>query len=120
MRLATRCAMRSAADGTGWCVKASGAALAASLAVGMAGLSPLSALEAGPVTPTRVGGWVAQQAPGYYRLRLGDYRITVLSDGTAPRDLPQIMSNPDAVRRAFAAAHQALPVELSINSYLVD
>lgn len=65
-------------------------------------------------------GWAAQQAPGFYRMRLGDFRITVLSDGTAPRDLPKIMSKPDEVRSAFAAAHQALPVELSINCYLID
>lgn len=60
------------------------------------------------------------QAPGFYRLHLGDFRVTVLSDGTAPRDLPTIMSDPAAVRQAFASAHQELPVELSINCYLVD
>jgi glyoxylase-like metal-dependent hydrolase (beta-lactamase superfamily II) len=65
-------------------------------------------------------GWVAQQPPGFYRFRLGDFRITVLSDGTAPRDLPTIMSKPDAVRAAFDAAHEALPVALSINAYLID
>jgi glyoxylase-like metal-dependent hydrolase (beta-lactamase superfamily II) len=65
-------------------------------------------------------GWVAQQAPGFYRMRLGDFRVTVLSDGTAPRDLPKIMSKPAEVRAAFEASHQALPVELSINNYLVE
>jgi glyoxylase-like metal-dependent hydrolase (beta-lactamase superfamily II) len=65
-------------------------------------------------------GWTAQQAPGFYRLRLGDFKITVLSDGTASRDLPSIMSNPGEVRAAFAAAHETLPVELSINCFLVD
>jgi glyoxylase-like metal-dependent hydrolase (beta-lactamase superfamily II) len=66
------------------------------------------------------GGWTQQQAPGFYRFRLGDFRITVLSDGTAPRDLPKIMSNPEKVRKEFAASHQALPVELSINCFLID
>jgi glyoxylase-like metal-dependent hydrolase (beta-lactamase superfamily II) len=65
-------------------------------------------------------GWGPQQAPGFYRFRLGAFRITVLSDGTAPRDLPQLMSKPGEVRRAFAAAHQALPTEISINCFLVD
>jgi hypothetical protein len=59
-------------------------------------------------------------APGFYRFRLGDFRITVLSGGTAPRDLSIIMSKPDAVRSAFDAAHEALPVELSTNAYLID
>jgi glyoxylase-like metal-dependent hydrolase (beta-lactamase superfamily II) len=77
------------------------------------------------VAPTRSeslppSGWMGQQAPGFYRLRLGDFKITVLSDGTAPRNLPGIMSKPDEVRAAFAAAHETLPVELSINCFLVD
>lgn len=65
-------------------------------------------------------GWIAQQAPGFYRFRLGAFRVTVLSDGTAPRDLPKIISRPDAVRAAFEAAHQTLPAELSINCFLID
>ncbi|MDA9406162.1 beta-lactamase [Bradyrhizobium sp. CCBAU 45384] len=70
--------------------------------------------------PAASSGWVATQSPGFYRFRLGDFRITVLSDGTAPRDLPKIMSNPDVVRASFVDAHQMLPVELSINAYLID
>ena len=50
-------------------------------------------------------GWIAQ---------------LVLSDGTAPRNVPKIMSKPDEVRDAYAAAHVALPVELSINGFLID
>jgi glyoxylase-like metal-dependent hydrolase (beta-lactamase superfamily II) len=65
-------------------------------------------------------GWIDQQAPGFYRLRLGDFRITVLSDGTASRDLPGIMSRPDTVRAAFAASHEPLPTQISINCFLVD
>lgn len=61
-----------------------------------------------------------KQAPGYYRIPLGDFKVTVLSDGTAPRDLSLIMSKPDVVRAAYAAAHEALPVELSINCFLID
>jgi glyoxylase-like metal-dependent hydrolase (beta-lactamase superfamily II) len=78
------------------------------------------AADTTPVPDQPTSGWVAQQAPGFYRTRLGDFRITVLSDGSAPRDLPKIMSKPDEVRAAFADAHQALPVELSINCYLID
>lgn len=92
---------------------------AAALAIVAAAFS-VSASPAAPTTPRVATGWVASQAPGFYRFRLGDFRITVLSDGTAPRDLPKIMSKPDVVRAAFAASHQALPVELSINAYLID
>jgi glyoxylase-like metal-dependent hydrolase (beta-lactamase superfamily II) len=65
-------------------------------------------------------GWLDRQAPGFYRLRLGDFRITVLSDGIAVRDLPTIMSDPAKVRQMFAESHQKLPVELSINCFLID
>jgi glyoxylase-like metal-dependent hydrolase (beta-lactamase superfamily II) len=65
-------------------------------------------------------GWSNRQAPGFYRFHLGNFRITVLSDGTASRNLPAIMSKPDEVREAFAASHEALPTEISINCFLVD
>jgi glyoxylase-like metal-dependent hydrolase (beta-lactamase superfamily II) len=61
-----------------------------------------------------------QQAPGYYRFHLGDFLITVLSDGTASRDVSKIMSKPAAVRSAYARSHQKLPVELSINCFLIE
>lgn len=77
------------------------------------------AWAASDVAPVQAG-WVAQQAPGFYRFVLGDFRVTVLSDGTAPRDVPKITSKPEQVREAYAAAHEALPVELSINCFLVD
>ncbi|MDY0882434.1 MBL fold metallo-hydrolase [Dongia soli] len=92
---------------------------AAMLALAVSACS-ITAKPASPLAHSVATGWVAQQAPGFYRFRLGDFRITVLSDGTAPRDLPKIMSKPEAVRAAFTASHQALPVELSINAYLID
>jgi glyoxylase-like metal-dependent hydrolase (beta-lactamase superfamily II) len=70
--------------------------------------------------PQPMPGWSDQQAPGFYRFRVGDFRMTVLSDGTASRDLSDIMSEPDAVRRAFKGSHEALPTEISINCFLVD
>lgn len=60
------------------------------------------------------------QAPGYYRMQLGDFRVTVLSDGAVDRDLPAIMSDPDMVRARYHDQHQALPARLSINCYLID
>ena len=60
------------------------------------------------------------QAPGFYRLTVGDYRVTVLLDGTGKRDLAAIMSQPAVVRAAYDAVHQAMPVELSINCFLID
>lgn len=89
------------------------------IAAGLLAATPTAA-AAFPPSFAPPDGWADRQAPGFYRLRLGDFRITVLSDGAAARDLSTIMSKPDAVRAAYAAAHETLPVDLSINCYLVD
>jgi glyoxylase-like metal-dependent hydrolase (beta-lactamase superfamily II) len=60
------------------------------------------------------------QAPGYYRMKLGDFRVTVVSDGSVDRDLPSIMSDPNLVRGRYNAQHQDLPAHLSINCFLID
>ncbi len=95
-------------------------ACAATLATIAGAASVLPASASAQERPAASSGWAPVQSPGFYRFRLGDFRITVLSDGTAPRDLPKIMSNPDEVRAAFVGAHQTLPVEISINAYLID
>jgi glyoxylase-like metal-dependent hydrolase (beta-lactamase superfamily II) len=65
-------------------------------------------------------GWTGQQAPGFYRLMVGDIRVTVLSDGTEVSDLPKLMSSPEEVRRELTASHEAFPIELSINCFLIE
>ncbi|MFZ6653970.1 MBL fold metallo-hydrolase [Undibacterium sp. TJN19] len=60
------------------------------------------------------------QAPGFYRMMLGGFEVTVLSDGTATRHVDEIMSKPEEVRAAYAHSHEELPVELSINTYLIN
>jgi glyoxylase-like metal-dependent hydrolase (beta-lactamase superfamily II) len=65
-------------------------------------------------------GRILEQSPGYYRLRVGDYKITILSDGTPPRELSKIMSDPDKVRASLEASHETDPTPFSINAFLVD
>jgi glyoxylase-like metal-dependent hydrolase (beta-lactamase superfamily II) len=65
-------------------------------------------------------GWTTQQAPGFYRFRLGNFRITAVSDGIASRNLAEVMSKPDRVRAEFEASHETLPIDVSINCFLVD
>ena len=50
----------------------------------------------------------------------GDRALIALSDGTAPRHLDQILSDPSLVRDELKADHQSEPVPLSINAYLVN
>jgi glyoxylase-like metal-dependent hydrolase (beta-lactamase superfamily II) len=73
-----------------------------------------------PVTVQANAPQSKTQAPGFYRLLLGEYEITVLSDGTAPRDVDKIMSKPEEIRQALARDHQALPIELSINAFVIN
>jgi glyoxylase-like metal-dependent hydrolase (beta-lactamase superfamily II) len=63
---------------------------------------------------------VGTQAPGYYRIMLGSDEITVISDGTAPREVDKIMSKPEEIRQMMATEHQALPIDLSINTFLIN
>lgn len=93
--------------------------LAATALIALA-FAPAACSAPAPAPPPASRGWIAEQAPGFYRFRLGDFRITALSDGTAKRDLVKIMSRPEVVRSAFDRDHEALPADLSINAYLVD
>lgn len=81
-----------------------------------------SALLASASTPSfaQNGPQSEQQAPGYYRAKLGAFQITAFLDGTAPRHLDQILSRPDVVNAEYVAAHEAEPIDLSINAYLID
>src|SRR5579859_1620333 len=58
---------------------------------------------------------------GYYHLKVGDYEVTALSDGTVPFDLHQLLKNtkPGEVDDLLKEDFQSNPVELSVNAYLV-
>lgn len=62
------------------------------------------------------------QAPGIFRMRVGNFLVTALSDGTAAQDLHTVVTGAkraevDALlRRSFLSN----PVEVSINAFLVD
>lgn len=82
----------------------------------LSSIALFTALLLSAATPTKHGG----QAPGFYRGTLGAFEVTVLSDGTAPRQLDQILSKPALVAAEYAADHEVQPVNLSINAYLVN
>ncbi len=78
-------------------------------------LVPLSsAMAAAPQLKT--------SAPGYYRMMLGDFEITALSDGTVDLPMADLLTNttPARVRSALAKAYLKDPVEVSVNAYLVN
>lgn len=61
------------------------------------------------------------QAPGWYRLMLGDFEVTALSDGTVQLPMDQLLhARAGEARRGFERAHLPLPAETSVNGFLVN
>jgi glyoxylase-like metal-dependent hydrolase (beta-lactamase superfamily II) len=60
--------------------------------------------------------------PGWYRMMLGDFEITALSDGTGPLPVDTLLTNttPAKVTAALAKAYLKSPVETSFNGYLIN
>lgn len=62
------------------------------------------------------------QAPGYYRMMLGDFEVTALSDGTVGLHVEKLLqgTTPKKVESALAKWRLGLPLETSVNGYLVN
>jgi glyoxylase-like metal-dependent hydrolase (beta-lactamase superfamily II) len=62
------------------------------------------------------------QAPDYYRMMLGDFELTALSDGTVDLHVGQLLHGiaPAALKKALARAALDEPVETSVNAYLIN
>ncbi len=85
---------------------------AAAVAVGFATVVSL-AHAAGPQQKA--------QAPGWYRMPLGDFEVTALSDGTVALPWHTIMKAPPAkVQAMLAQQYLKSPLETSVNGYLVN
>ena len=65
---------------------------------------------------------VKTSAPGYYRVMLGDFEITALSDGTVDLPVGQLLTNttPGAVDKSLAASFEKSPLQTSVNAYLIN
>ena len=62
------------------------------------------------------------QAPGYYRMMLGDFEIVALSDGTVALDVRKLLTNttPTRVDQLLMRSFLEDPVETSVNGFLVN
>lgn len=62
------------------------------------------------------------QAPGFYRMMLGDFEITALSDGTVDLPVDKLLTGArqGQVMRALQHAYLGVPLETSVNGYLVN
>ena len=65
---------------------------------------------------------VKTSAPGFYRMMLGDFEVTALSDGTVNLPVDKLLTNttPAKVSKALARAYQSAPLETSVNGYLIN
>jgi glyoxylase-like metal-dependent hydrolase (beta-lactamase superfamily II) len=85
----------------------------ASLCLLAAALLAAPAFAAAPMAKT--------QAPGYFRLMLGDFEITPLSDGTVDLPVDKLLhQKADKSNAALAKAHLKAPLETSDNAFLIN
>lgn len=79
----------------------------------------LAAACAAPVLAA--GPQLKGQAPGWYRVQLGDFEITALNDGTLDLPVDKLLQQPAAnTLRALQHAYLGVPLETSVNAYLVN
>jgi len=83
------------------------------LAVAALALSSATALAGAPM---------GKGQAGFFRMKVGDFEVTALSDGTADLPMDQLLSKttPDKVKKALAAAFLKAPTETSVNGFLVN
>lgn len=106
----------------------------------MALMAPAILIVASGVNPTMAAAPMARtQAPGFYRMALGRFEVTVLSDGTHPFPVHKILTkvepvadssdetvasldkvSPGEADALLAQADLAVPVQGSINAFLVN
>ena len=83
----------------------------------------ITALGMGAVgTAHAAAPMVKTSAPGYYRMMLGDFEVTALSDGTVDLPVDKLLTNttPTKVKNALAKAYQTAPLETSVTGYLIN
>ena len=87
--------------------------LLGAVALACAALSGLAQAEA-PMVKT--------QAPGYYRMMLGDFEVTALSDGTVKLPMLKLLAGakPEVLSAALQKGYLKEMVETSVNGYLVN
>ncbi|PHM45393.1 L1 beta-lactamase [Xenorhabdus mauleonii] len=63
-----------------------------------------------------------QQAPGYYRMMLGEWQITAVSDGTVTIPLDKLLTNisPEKLKRQMAKDAMTPLAETSINTFVIN
>lgn len=62
-----------------------------------------------------------KQAPGFYRMTLGDFKVTAISDGTVTLPVHDLLHlEAKTARERLAEDFLTSPLETSVNGYLID
>lgn len=94
-------------------LKSTAMAVASVLAMATAQIAGNPALAAAPMAKTA--------APGYFRMMLGTFEVTALSDGTVDLPVDSLLSQaPAKTKAALARSFLAVPLETSVTAYLVN
>jgi glyoxylase-like metal-dependent hydrolase (beta-lactamase superfamily II) len=74
------------------------------------------------IAPAQAAAPMAKfQAPGFYRAMLGDFEVTVLSDGTTELPVDKLLKQPaDKTVKALAKSFEKSPLETSFNGFLIN
>jgi len=84
-------------------------------------LLPAALALAVSATAFAAGPQLKGQAPGWYRLQLGDFEITALSDGSLDLPVDKLLQQPAAkTLKTLHDAHLDVPLETSVNAFLVN
>jgi len=88
---------------------------------GLTTVALIAGMAALPQTVHAEAPMVKTQAPGYYRLMLGDFEVTALSDGTIMTPVVQLLNDKPAKTEATLKRNFLGPtVETSVNAYLIN
>ena len=79
-------------------------------------------LFAGAAQVTHAAAPQVKTQPGYYRVMLGDFEVTALSDGTVALPVDKLLTNtnPAQVGKSLSQSFLKAPVETSVNGYLIN
>ena len=87
-----------------------------------AALLALAGAAVVPVAAQAEATMVKTQAPGYFRMMLGDFEVTALYDGVIALNVKQLLTNTKSapIDKLLARAHQGEAVPTSVNGFLVN
>lgn len=75
-----------------------------------------------PTTSQAAAPFTKEAAPGFYRIMVGDFEVTALSDGTVALPVDKLLTRttPEQVKKTLARSYLQSPLETSVNGYLIN